>query len=153
MEPLTIIALLIAVGLIIFAQYKFRPVISNENSKDEYINKINELTKELGAKSERIKFLEEQIQELKNNSNKQEEKLTKEFQNLANKILEENSNKFKHQNKEQLNNILDPLNLQLSKFEKQVRETNEKSIERNASLIEKINSLENLNNLPCTKKN
>ena len=37
------------------------------------------------------------------------EKLTKEFQNLANKILEENSNKFKHQNKEQLNNILDPL--------------------------------------------
>ncbi len=147
MEPLTIIFLLLAVGLIIFAQYKFRPIATTQESSNyEYLEKINELTKEIGAKTERIKFLEEQLNEQKNNSNKQEEKLTKEFQNLANKILEENSNKFKTQNKEQLNNILDPLNLQLSKFEKQVRDTNEKNIARNASLIEKLNSLENLNN-------
>jgi DNA recombination protein RmuC len=146
MEPLTLISLVVAVALIIYAQYKFRPQAIQENSSEEFNNKINELTKEIGAKTERIKFLEEQLQEHKDNSIKQDEKLTKEFQNLANKILEENSNKFKLQNKEQLNNILDPLNLQLSKFEKQVRETNDKSIERNASLIEKINGLESLNN-------
>jgi DNA recombination protein RmuC len=146
MEPLTLISLVVAVALIIYAQYKFRPQAIQENSSEEFNNKINELTKELGAKTERIKFLEEQLQEHQDNSIKQDEKLTKEFQNLANKILEENSNKFKLQNKEQLNNILDPLNLQLSKFEKQVRETNDKSIERNASLIEKINGLESLNN-------
>ena len=146
MEPLTLISLVVAVALIIYAQYKFRPQAIQENSSEEFNNKINELTKEIGAKTERIKFLEEQLQEHQDNSIKQDEKLTKEFQNLANKILEENSNKFKLQNKEQLNNILDPLNLQLSKFEKQVRETNDKSIERNASLIEKINGLESLNN-------
>ena len=146
MEPITILSLIVAVALIIFAQYKFRPQTIQENSNDEFIDKINILTKEIGAKTERIKFLEEQLQEQRDNSTKQEEKLSKEFQNLANKILEENSTKFKHQNKEQLTNILDPLNLQLSKFEKQVRETNEKSIERNASLIQKINSLESLNN-------
>ena len=146
MEPITILSLIVAVALIIFAQYKFRPQTIQENSNDEFIDKINILTKEIGAKTERIKFLEEQVQEQRDNSTKQEEKLSKEFQNLANKILEENSTKFKHQNKEQLTNILDPLNLQLSKFEKQVRETNEKSIERNASLIQKINSLESLNN-------
>ena len=146
MEPITILSLIVAVALIIFAQYKFRPQTILENSNDEFIDKINTLTKEIGAKTERIKILEEQLQEQRDNSTKQEEKLSKEFQNLANKILEENSTKFKHQNKEQLTNILDPLNLQLSKFEKQVRETNEKSIERNASLIQKINSLESLNN-------
>ena len=146
MEPITILSLIVAVALIIFAQYKFRPQTIQENSNDEFIDKINILTKEIGAKTERIKILEEQLQEQRDNSTKQEEKLSKEFQNLANKILEENSTKFKNQNKEQLTNILDPLNLQLSKFEKQVRETNEKSIERNASLIQKINSLESLNN-------
>ena len=146
MEPITILSLIVAVALIIFAQYKFRPQTIQENSNDGFIDKINILTKEIGAKTERIKFLEEQLQEQRDNSTKQEEKLSKEFQNLANKILEENSTKFKHQNKEQLTNILDPLNLQLSKFEKQVREINEKSIERNASLIQKINSLESLNN-------
>tara|TARA_B100000768_G_scaffold59903_1_gene57896 strand:+ start:1271 stop:2512 length:1242 start_codon:yes stop_codon:yes gene_type:complete len=146
MEPITILSLIVAVALIIFAQYKFRPQTIQENSKDEFIDEINILTKEIGAKTERIKILEEQLQEQRENSTKQEEKLSKEFQNLANKILEENSTKFKHQNKEQLTNILDPLNLQLSKFEKQVREINEKSIERNASLIQKINSLESLNN-------
>ena len=140
------LSLIVAIAIIIFAQYKLRPQTILESSNDEFIDKINNLTKEIGAKTERIKILEEQLQELKDSSVKQEEKLSKEFQNLANKVLEENSTKFKHQNKEQLTNILDPLNLQLSKFEKQVRETNEKSIERNASLIEKINSLESLNN-------
>lgn len=146
MDLTTIIAFILSVVAIIYAQYKFSTKTNPVQSSDKDLKTINELTKELGSKSERIKILEEQLLEQKNNSSEKEEKLSKEFQNLANKILEENSNKFKIQNKEQLNNILNPLNLQLARFEKQVRDTNEKSIERNASLIEKINSLENLNN-------
>ena len=146
MDLTTIIAFILSVVAIIYAQYKFSTKTNPFQSSDKDLKTINELTKELGSKSERIKILEEQLLEQKNNSSEKEEKLSKEFQNLANKILEENSNKFKIQNKEQLNNILNPLNLQLARFEKQVRDTNEKSIERNASLIEKINSLENLNN-------
>ena len=43
------------------------------------------------------------------NLEKIQEKFTKEFENLANKILEEKSNKFTEQNKLNITNILTPL--------------------------------------------
>jgi DNA recombination protein RmuC len=39
-------------------------------------------------------------------SGKLQDKFTKEFENLANKILEEKSNKFTEQNKENMKSIL-----------------------------------------------
>jgi len=146
MTTTTIVTLIISIGIIIFTQYIFSKKTSVNSSNENDLKKINDLTREIGSKTERIKILEEQLEESKLNSNKQEEQLSKEFQNLANKILDTNSDKFKKQNKEQLDNLLNPLSQQILKFEKQIQETNEKEIKRNASLIEKINSLEALNN-------
>jgi DNA recombination protein RmuC len=42
----------------------------------------------------------------------------KEFENLANKILDEKSNKFTEQNKENMKNILSPLQDKIQLFEK-----------------------------------
>ena len=48
-----------------------------------------------------------------------QEKFTKEFENLANKILEEKSNKFTQQNQENLKIILNPLQEKIKVFEEQ----------------------------------
>jgi DNA recombination protein RmuC len=109
------------------------------------IQQVIELKSELSAKDERIKILNEQLKESQNSKEETEKRLVKEFENLAHKILELNSEKFKKQNKEQLGDILNPLSEQIEKFKKKVEETNEKGVERNAMLIQKINSLESLN--------
>jgi DNA recombination protein RmuC len=76
---------------------------------------------------------------------KLQEKLTKDFEILANKILEEKSNKFTVQNKENLKTILDPLKEKINLFEKKVEDTNKDSIGRHADLRRQILNLAELN--------
>jgi DNA recombination protein RmuC len=63
----------------------------------------------------------EQIQLLKS----AEERLKENFENLAQKIFDEKSSKFKEQNKEQLDAILTPLKTQIGEFRQTVQHTNE----------------------------
>jgi DNA anti-recombination protein RmuC len=56
----------------------------------------------------------------KNEVEKLQDKFTKEFENLANKILEEKSNKTE-QNKENMKSILSPLQEKIHLFEKSRR--------------------------------
>jgi DNA recombination protein RmuC len=74
-------------------------------------------------------------QEQKNEVEKLQDKFTKEFENLANKILEEKSNKFTEQNKENMKSILSPLQEHL--FEK-VEDTHKESIDYHAALRQQI---------------
>jgi DNA recombination protein RmuC len=110
------------------------------------VQQIIDLKSELSAKEERIKILNEKIKEAQETKEETEERLTKEFENLAHKILDLNSEKFKKQNKEQIDTLLSPLSEQIEKFKKKVEDTNEKGVERNAMLMQKIISLESLNN-------
>ena len=63
----------------------------------------------------------EQIQLLKS----AEDRLKENFENLAQKIFDEKSSKFKEQNKEQLNALLDPLKTQIGEFRQTVQQTNQ----------------------------
>lgn len=63
----------------------------------------------------------EQIQLLKN----AEIRLTQNFENLAQKIFEEKTSKFKEQNKEQLDALLNPLKTQIGEFRQSVDQTNQ----------------------------
>ncbi|MBP0903290.1 DNA recombination protein RmuC [Mariniflexile gromovii] len=74
-----------------------------------------------------------------------QEKFTKEFENLANKILEENSKKFTVQNKDNIDAILKPLQDKIQNFEKRVEETNKEDINRTADLRRQIIGLKELN--------
>ncbi|WP_117882483.1 DNA recombination protein RmuC [Aureibaculum luteum] len=85
--------------------------------------------------------LSDQKQELENI----QEKFTKEFENLANKILEEKSSKFTQQNKENLKNILTPLNEKIKLFEDKVDKTHRESIDYHAALRQQIIGLKELN--------
>ena len=86
----------------------------------------------------------------KNKDQKQEveqlqEKFTKEFENLANKILEEKTNKFTEQNKENMKNILSPLQEKILHFEKKVEDTHKESIDYHAALRQQILGLSEMN--------
>lgn len=73
------------------------------------------------------------------------EKFSKEFENLANKILEEKSNKFTEQNKENIKSILSPLQDKINTFEKKVEQSHKESIDYHAALRQQIHGLRDLN--------
>ena len=68
-----------------------------------------------------------------------------EFENIANKILEEKSVKFTAQNKENIDTILSPLNEKLKSFETKVQETYEKGLRERSELKEQVVQLSTLN--------
>ncbi|MEZ4853772.1 DNA recombination protein RmuC [Flavobacterium sp.] len=74
-----------------------------------------------------------------------QEKFTKEFELLANKILEEKTTKFTEQNKENIKNILNPLQEKIQLFEKKVEDTHKESIDYHAALRQQILGLKEMN--------
>ena len=139
-----IIALLVT--LIGFSYYQF---IKKQDPTDDKSNILQEentsLKVKISAKDQEIIHLQEKIKELIKSKEEQEQRLTKEFENLANKILDQNSEKFKQQNKEQLDLILNPLGKEIEKFKQKVEDTNKDYIQRNSALSQRIESLEKLN--------
>jgi len=83
--------------------------------------------------------------EQKEEVEKLQEKFTKEFENLANKILDEKSSKFTEQNKENMKNILSPLQDKIQLFEKKVEDTHKESIDYHAALRQQIMGLREMN--------
>ncbi|HYD91126.1 MAG TPA: DNA recombination protein RmuC, partial [Flavobacterium sp.] len=76
------------------------------------------LTVQLTKKETDFDNLLERMREQRQETDELREKFTKEFENLANKILEEKSTKFTEQNRENLKNILTPLQEKIQLFEK-----------------------------------
>ena len=87
---------------------------------------------------------------LKNREQKEEveklqEKFTKEFENLANKILEEKSLKFTERNEKNIKDILTPLNEKIQLFEKKVEESQKENISIHSALKEQLLNLQTQN--------
>ncbi len=100
---------------------------------------------QLSKKEVDFENLWERNSEQKQEVEKLQEKFTKEFENLANKILEEKSNKFTEQNKENIKNILSPLQDKIHLFEKKVEDTHKESIDYHAALRQQILGLREMN--------
>jgi len=99
----------------------------------------------LAKKENDFDNLLERNKEQKQEVNELQEKFSKEFENLANKILEEKTQKFTEQNKENLKNILSPLQDKIQHFEKKVEDTHKESIDYHAALRQQIVSLSEMN--------
>jgi DNA recombination protein RmuC len=74
-----------------------------------------------------------------------QEQLRKDFELMANKILEEKSEKFTLQNKENIKNILNPLQEKIKTFEEKVDLTQKESISMHSALKEQLLGLKDLN--------
>ena len=111
---------------------------NNQQEKEKLISEKSTLISEL--KSVELKLDENKVEVEKLN-----EKFTKEFENLANKILDEKSSKFTAQNKENIKNILSPLQEKIKGFEDKVEKTHKESIDYHAALRQQILGLKELN--------
>lgn len=90
-------------------------------------------------------YLEQKLTAQKEELEQLQQRFTKEFENLANKILDTKSEKFTKQNKENLDGILKPLQDKIERFEKKVEQTHKESIDRHAALRQQIVGLKELN--------
>lgn len=115
-------------------------------SEKENLQKEKEsLAIHLAKKENDFDNLLERNKEQKQEVEQLQEKFTKEFENLANKILEEKTVKFTEQNKENLKNILSPLQDKIQLFEKKVEDTHKESIDYHAALRQQILGLREMN--------
>jgi DNA recombination protein RmuC len=102
---------------------------------------LNDLKGEFAKVSAENTFLKAQKEEFK----KIQEEGKVQFENLANKILEEKTEKFTAQNQLNLTNLLNPLQEKINNFEKKVETTHKESIDYHAALREQIIGLKDLN--------
>lgn len=108
---------------------------AHENSLGAEIAKLEEQLKaERAGSQEKLKLLTEARVEL-----------THQFEALAGKILDEKSTKFTEQNKTNLDQLLNPLRLQISDFRGKVEEAQKDSNATRVELRGKLESLEKLN--------
>ena len=113
--------------------------------KDSIRNEKEAINIQLTKKEVDFENLWQRNKEQKEEVEKLQEKFTKEFENLANKILEEKSSKFTEQNKENMKNILTPLQDKIHLFEKKVEDTHKESIDYHAALRQQILGLREMN--------
>ncbi|MBL0014069.1 MAG: DNA recombination protein RmuC [Flavobacterium sp.] len=116
-----------------------------QSEKETIRSEKDTLAIQLSKKETDFENLWERNLEQKQEVEKLQEKFTKEFENLANKILEEKSNKFTEQNKENMKNILSPLQDKIQLFEKKVEDTHKESIDYHAALRQQILGLREMN--------
>ena len=89
--------------------------------------------------------IEEKLKDQKQEVEKLQEKFTLEFENVANKLLKQNSSEFAESNQKRLDEILKPLKENIKSFEQKVDDKYEKELKERTSLIEQIKSLSDLN--------
>lgn len=120
----------------------------NEKQNSEIKDLQNDKNQLIGLKSQ-LAAQNESLQQLLDSQKEEIVKIQEEaklqFENLANKILEEKTLKFTEQNQQNLKNILNPLQEKITDFEKKVENTHKESIDYHAALRQQILGLKEMN--------
>ncbi|HET8855517.1 MAG TPA: DNA recombination protein RmuC [Salinimicrobium sp.] len=124
------------------AQKQFEETCAErEKIRDEKDDLRERLTRKESEFNNLLQKYEDQHQEIE----KLNEKFIKEFENLAHKILEKNSSTFTLQNKENMKNILDPLQEKIRTFEEKVDKNSNEFTKRHAELGTQLKHLNEQN--------
>lgn len=116
-----------------------------ENNLNLERQKVIDLNSRLSALQSDYNNLQQKLTEQKAEVEELQQKFTKEFENLANKIFKEKTDEFSKQSKTNLSEILNPLKEKINEFQNKVEETNKESIDRFASLRQQLTSLKDMN--------
>jgi len=129
-----------------------RLIISqNENEKivSELLNereKVSAASQRLARAEEAFRNMQEKLSTQKVEMEDLQKRFSLEFENIANKILDEKSKKFTETNKTNMDGILLPLKEKIIQFEKKVEESYDKELRDKISLREEVKKLYDLNN-------
>ena len=127
--------------------------------KQTLTNELNQLESELNqyrqqnvAQFATISELKTRLEETRNAAHERqtileqsEQRLTTQFENLANRIFEHSGKKIEQQNKQSLNFLLSPLKDQLESFKKQVQDSFGEEAKERHTLTHEIRNLQQLN--------
>jgi len=112
------------------------------NEKDQEIIQLNKL---VAGKEQHVLHLEERLTHQKEETSNLQQQFKLEFENLANRILEEKSQKFTTQNQVQMNQILSPLKEKINDFEQSIHQKYLDETKERYSLKKEIEQLKDLN--------
>lgn len=104
-----------------------------------------QLNRQLSEAQTENRSLVARIDEQKKELEQTNAKLTAEFKNIANSILEEKTRSFSEHNRTSLDSILTPLKERIEEFKKQVETTYEKESRDTLSLKDEVKRLSELN--------
>lgn len=97
-----------------------------------------------GAKADNSN-LHQKLLEQKSELDELNQKFTKEFENLANRILDEKGKKFTELNENNIKNILDPLRSRINEFENKIQQTHVEQEKERSALKEQLRTLTDMN--------
>lgn len=116
-----------------------------EVALNEEREKNQNLTRSVSVSATERKNLEEKLTSQKQELEELQKKFTQEFENIASKILKENTKEFTSSNQKNMSDIMGPIKEKLILFEKKVEETYDKELRDKISLKEEVKKLYDLN--------
>ena len=116
-----------------------------EKEREDIRREKEFLNAELTRKNTEYENLQQLNKKREEELETRQEQLRKDFELLATKILDEKSEKFTLQNKENIINILNPLQEKIKTFEQKVDLTQKESISMHSALKEQLLGLKDLN--------
>ena len=122
-------------------------IVKTTQLLDDKTLDYNSLNKEFATESANNKALREKLETQKQEIEDLGKKFNIEFQNIANKILEEKTEKFTNVNKQSLEVILKPLAENIDKFKKQVEDSYNTESKERFSLGEQVKEMAKLNKI------
>jgi len=115
-----------------------KQLIKTESERESIRKEKDFLSTELATRNSEFESLARKNAEQKKEVEDLQERFSKEFENLANRIFDQKSEKFTLLNKENIQNILDPLGEKIKSFEQKVDKNNVDFIQRHAQLGEQL---------------
>lgn len=107
--------------------------------------KNENLTRSVSISATERKNLEERLTNQKQELADLQKKFTTEFENIATKILKDNTKEFTSSNQKNMSDIMGPIKEKLMSFEKKVEETYDRELRDKISLKEEVKKLYELN--------
>jgi DNA recombination protein RmuC len=120
-------------------------IVSLRKDLMNYQKDYERVSNALSAKEQYAENLHQKLMEGKQELEQVQQRLTTEFENIANKLLEEKSQKFTAQNQDNLNIVLQPLKEKIKEFEEKVERTYLEETKDRISLKTEITKLRELN--------
>ena len=120
--------------------------------KEELIQQIQLLRNENGIQSQQLardeadfRNFQEKLESQKKEMENLQQKFTIEFENIASKILKQNTEDFSMANQKNITELLSPLKEKIQVFEKKVEDTYEKGLRDQTDLKAELKKLHDLN--------
>ncbi len=122
-----------------------KDLATSSESISEYQERATNLEKQKSVLETTLENERKQSQEKLSLLKEAKDQLKLEFESLATKIFEKNSDKFAAQSKVNLDNVINPFKERLSEFHKTVKDTHEKGSKERISLEVQLKDLKGLN--------